>query len=141
DALLDLGALRGRSLIVPEDGRTENAVVLVQADKPVHLPREADPGGLASEGRECPLGRAPPVLGVLLGPARLRSRERILLLGARDHVALRGDRDRLDTGRPHVDADRRFHGETFSQRKTRAYGRRTRRPASSGACHLTRCPG
>ena len=46
--------------------------------------------------------RLPPVLGVLLGPARLRRRERVLALDAGEHLAGRRDRDRLDAGRADV---------------------------------------
>ena len=37
DAILDLGALCARSLVVPEDRRAKNAVALVEADEAVHL--------------------------------------------------------------------------------------------------------
>ena len=72
DALLDLGALRARALVVPEDRGPEDGVVLVEADQAVHLAREAHALRLDAERRErCP-ARAHPVVGVLLRPPRVR---------------------------------------------------------------------
>ena len=58
DALLDLGALDRRPLVVPEDGRAEDAIVFVEADEPVHLAREADAAGSTPSCRERELGCA-----------------------------------------------------------------------------------
>ena len=41
-ALLDLGALGGRALVVPEDRRPQHLSVRVEQDEPVHLPGEPD---------------------------------------------------------------------------------------------------
>ena len=84
DALLDLGALGRRALVVPEDRRTEDLASLVEADEPVHLAREADAALRGAEPRERGLARAPPVLGILLRPAGLRRRQAVVLLGGRD---------------------------------------------------------
>ena len=82
DAALDLGALGGGSLVVPEDRRPQNPVALAERDEPVHLAAEADrPFRQPGEHR---LRGPPPVLGILLGPAGLRGRERVALLGRRD---------------------------------------------------------
>ena len=89
DARLDLGALGCRPLVVPEDRRPQDAVVRVEHDEAVHLPGEADrPFREALQAR---LGCAPPVLGVLLGPAGLRRRERVLLGRRREHAAVGRD--------------------------------------------------
>src|SRR5439155_3902316 len=105
DALLDLGTLGRGALVVPEDRRPQDAVVLVEADEAVHLSGEADGRGPVPDPGKRRLRRAPPVLRVLLGPARPRRRERVLLLGARAHVAGRRDRERLDAGRADVEPD------------------------------------
>ena len=94
---------------------------LVEHDEAVHLAREADRP--LRQPREHGLGGAPPVLGLLLGPAGLRRRERVGLLGAREHVAVRVDRDALDAGRADVDPDERSgHGTPRSRSLRRAYG-------------------
>ena len=81
DPLLDLLTLGGRALVVPEDRRTKHVAALVEADEAVHLSREADRRRLHVESFECGGARAPPVLGILLGPARLRRGEAVVLLG------------------------------------------------------------
>jgi hypothetical protein len=89
---LDLGAFRAGPLIVPEDRGTENAISVVEGDEPVHLAGEADAGdAVRADSRQRRLGSPPPVLGVLLCPARLRRREPIALLGARDDLPARRD--------------------------------------------------
>ena len=109
DALLDLGALRGGALVVPEDRRPQHAVRRVERHQPVHLARQADPGGLAGRAQllQHRLRGVPPQLGVLLGPARPRGGERVLALGAREHRAVVGERDPLDGGGAYVEPDRR----------------------------------
>ena len=102
--LLDLGALGAGALVVPEDRRPQHPVGGVEQDEPVHLAGQPD-RPVPADRVERRLGRAPPVLGILLGPARLRDRERVLLLGRREHLAGLGDPDRLDAGRPDVEAD------------------------------------
>ena len=103
DARLDLGALGGRALVVPEDRRAQHALVGVEHDEPVHLPGEADRA--LRQAREARLRGAPPVLRVLLRPAGLRRRERVALVGGGEHLAVRRDRDRLDAGRADVEPD------------------------------------
>ena len=46
DALLDLGALGRRPLVVPEDRRPQHPLVRVEGDEAVHLAGEADAGDL-----------------------------------------------------------------------------------------------
>ena len=103
DALLDLGALRARALVVPEDRRPQHFEAAVERDEAVHLARQPDrPLG---EPREHGLRRAPPVGGILLGPPGSRRRERVLLLRDREDVAARRHRHALDAGRADVDPD------------------------------------
>ena len=109
EQLLDLGALGACALVVPEDRRTKHAIRFVEADEAVHLAREPHAGRLDAERRQRLLARLPPVLGILLRPARLRRRERVALLGRGDHVARRRDRKRFHAGRPDVDPDEVFH--------------------------------
>ena len=89
DALLDLCALGPGALVVPEDRRAEHAVLRVEADQTVHLAGEADSVDVDAEESERSLARPQPVVGVLLGPARLRGGERIRLLCGRDDLTLR----------------------------------------------------
>ena len=123
DAPLDLGALGRRALVVPEDRRPQHAVVLVEHDEPVHLPGEPDrarPAARAS--RRC--AARPPVLGILLRPARLRRRERIRLGRGREHLARRRrDRDPLDAGRADVEPDQARSAHAPSAAYTSSYAR------------------
>ncbi len=133
DELLDLGALGARALVVPEDGRAENAVIRVETDQTVHLSREADPGVAGAKASQCLLARVHPVVGILLRPAGVRCHERIALLRRGHDVAVRCDGDRLHAGRADVQADENAHGSTclvgaFVTRR-RARHRRSRRRA------------
>ena len=83
---------------------------LVEDDEPVHLAGEADRRDLGdTQLSQRRLGCAPPVLGILLGPAGRGRRERVVLLRAREHLALGRERERLDAGRADVEADERRH--------------------------------
>ena len=124
DRLLDLRALRAGPLVVPEDRRPEYQPIRVEQDEPVHLAGETERPVAAGEHA---LRRAPPVLRVLLCPAGLRDRERILLLGPRQHLARLGDPNRLDAGRPDVDAQK-------AQAPRAAYTISYARTASFAAC-------
>src|SRR5439155_27150197 len=103
---------RGGSLVVPEDRGPQRPLVLAEGDESVHLSREADADGLDPEPCERRLRRAPPVLRVLLGPARLRRRELVDLLCPREHLPVGRDRDRLDARRADVEADERAAGHS-----------------------------
>src|SRR5689334_1309917 len=110
DQRLDLVALGLRALVVPEDRRADHRVGRVQRHQPVHLPGQADPGDLAvDQPVQRLLGRPPPVLGILLRPARPRRRERIGDLAPLEHGAVLADRDRLDRRSPHIDAGHGAH--------------------------------
>ncbi len=132
DALLDLGALGAGALIVPEDRRPQHRVVVAEGDEAVHLAREAErvavPPAELGQGR---LARPPPVLGILLGPARVRGRERVLVLDAGEHFTRRRDRDRLDAGRADVQS-----GEPHAP--SAAYTSSYARTASFCACAARR---
>ena len=96
DRLLDLGTLAAGPLVVPEDRGPQHAITGVERHEAVHLAAEADPCGSPARRAavEHRLGRLPPVLGVLLGPARLRRGERVARLGAREHCPVGCDRER-----------------------------------------------
>jgi hypothetical protein len=113
DALLDLRTLLAGALVVPEDRRAQHRLVGVERDETVHLAREPDAGdGLGAQLLERLLRPAPPVLGILLGPPRLRRREAVLDLRAPDDLAVLGDRQRLDAARPDVQPDGDAHSAT-----------------------------
>ena len=65
-----------RALVVPQDRRADHPLGGVERDEPVHLAREPDrrPGARRRASPSASSRRAPPVLGVLLGPARARRR-------------------------------------------------------------------
>ena len=84
----------------------QHLAVLAEHDEPVHLAREADrPVG---QPRAHGLGGAPPVLGILLGPARAAASRAGSASSALASTSPSGvDRDALDAGRADVDADER----------------------------------
>src|SRR4051794_37499817 len=71
----------------------------------MHLSGETEGATVEPYGGERGFRFPPPVLRILLRPAGLRDRERVLALGLRQHLAGLGDADRLDAGRADVDAD------------------------------------
>ena len=58
DAILDLSALGGCALVVPEDRRAQDASFVVEAHEAVHLAREPDGGRVAPGGTGRPGSRA-----------------------------------------------------------------------------------
>ena len=66
DALLDLGALRGGALVVPENRRPQHRVVVAERDEAVHLARVAERIALApaelGQRRTCSPATSPPGL-------------------------------------------------------------------------------
>ena len=103
DAALDLRALGAGALVVPEDRRPQHLVALAEHDEAVHLARESDRA--FRQLGEHALRRLPPVFRILLRPAWLRRRERIVLLRRREHGAVLVDRDALDAGGADVEAE------------------------------------
>ena len=109
DPLFDLGALRFRPLVVPEDRRPKHAISIVENDETVHLTGEPDRGRLAPERGQRLLGCPPPVFRILLGPPGVRRREVVALLGPGEHVTFCRKRERLDTRRADVETDELRH--------------------------------
>ena len=64
-------------------------IALIENDETVHLAGEADRRRLAAERGQRPLGCLPPVFRILFGPAGVRRRELVALLGAGEHLTLR----------------------------------------------------
>ena len=130
DSPLDLLALGRGALVVPEDRGPDHPVGLVEGHEPVHLAGEADSRRVL--GAHCgqrSLARAPPVLGILLGPTGRGRGQRVLPLRPRNNLAVRRDGDRLDAGRADVEADERATARQAPRRRAR---RRPRRPCASG---------
>ena len=66
--------------VVPENRRAKRPFVLVEQNRAVHLPRQADPADIRERGRircaqllDGSLHRLPPGLGVLLRPEIVRA--------------------------------------------------------------------
>ena len=89
DALLDLRALGSGALVVPEDRRPQHAVRRRRGRRARASGRRGRSRPVAAERARARLGRAPPVLGILLRPAGLRRRERVLSSARRDDLARR----------------------------------------------------
>jgi len=87
--------------VAPDQGRTNDAALLVEHDRAVHLTGEADAGdffgskvGTRDSFANRDAGGTPPVFGVLLGPADLRRIERLVFFGGgRDDAAIAIDDD------------------------------------------------
>ena len=83
--LADLVALGSRALVIPEDGRAHDLLVLVEQHETVHLAGRADGrdglgrrAGLSQDAPDGLAGRRPPQAGVLLGPEGPRGLEVVL---------------------------------------------------------------
>src|SRR5215203_1557704 len=123
---LDLLAFGAGALVVPQDRGADHRIGGVERHQSVHLPREPDSRHLTvHEPVERYLRCAPPVLRVLLGPARVRHREPIAGFAPREHLAVLADGDRLDGARPDVEPDRRAHQRTPSSTSTTSWSSRS----------------
>src|SRR5262249_47883062 len=132
---------------VPEDRRAQDLTVAVEHDEAVHLAGE--PERPVREARANGLDRPPPVLGILLGPAGLRCRDRVallpvaLLLHGEDR-AVPVDRDALDGARPDVDPDESrllSHRAARAETGTVALGALPPRVEAGRRLHRLRRPG
>jgi hypothetical protein len=112
DFLRQLAALRIRPDIAPDQCRTHDLVPLVEHDRAVHLPGEADTGNvLRPKARVCQGLRnrdatgPPPVFRLLFGPSDLRGGKRRVFFGCgRDHVALFVQDQCARAARTHINA-------------------------------------
>ena len=131
DPPLDLRALGGRALVVPEDRGRRTRSAASSTTSPCIWPEKPDrPSG--SRARHACAARHQSS-GILLRPARLRRRERVVLLGA--SRAARRPREiatRLDAGRADVKADQGRHAPA-RRRPARRRGRRPSPVALRGA--------
>ena len=132
DALLDLRALGGGALVVPQDRGAQHALLGVEDDEPVHLPRQTDrPFGQPAQDA---FGGAPPVLRLLLRPAGMWPPERVLRARRGEHVPLLVNGDALDGRGADIEADERRHVTRRARRTpARRRGRRPSRAARGAA--------
>ena len=84
DHVVQVIALLVGSSVIPENCGTDHVVILVQDHKAVHLAAKADACHLGlvrilDELLDADLGLLPPILGLLLRPARMREIQGILL--------------------------------------------------------------
>ena len=94
-------ALGLRALVAPDEGGAKDVAGLVEHDATVHLAGEADgfDGGgvgaaLFENAADGELGGAPPVVGILLGPADVLGANGLVLAGhGRDDAAVMVDQD------------------------------------------------
>ena len=117
-AALDLVALGGGALVVPEQGGADHLAGFVEEHRAVHLAGEADGGdvgglelGLLHDGADDLHRGLPPVLGVLLAPQRLGVGARVAGAGRGEDAAVGGDGEALGSGGADVDAETGGHGE------------------------------
>ena len=118
DALRDPRALRAGALVAPEERRAQHLMPRVQEDRAVHLPRETDapdlPRGDAAFRQRLPDREntgPPPILRLLLRPARPRRAERILGGRRAEGAPLLIDDECPGSRRPDVNAQQR-HGRS-----------------------------
>ena len=114
----DLFTLGGRALVVPQQGRADHLVLLVEKHRAVHLTGEADRPDVGPfeigyfDHRIHDLDRGfPPILWVLLAPKRLGVVAGVVGRGLGQNLALGVDGQRLGAGGANVDANANAHGE------------------------------
>ncbi len=110
-AALEFGALGMAAAVVPEDRRTQHAVLRIEQRRAVHVARQAEAADRAERARvgraqrsDCGDGGGPPVARVLLRPERLRPRDRHRPVRLADDAPGVVDQHRLHLGRAEVDA-------------------------------------
>jgi hypothetical protein len=87
-------------LIAPDYGGPDNSIIRIQQDRTVHLPGESDARDCVFADASLPQGvahsraaRIPPVLRILLGPARFGTGKRPVLRGGRGNYLARSVND------------------------------------------------
>ncbi len=128
--VLDLAALLGRALVVPEQGRADDRARLVEEHRAVHLPAQADAGDVLRTdfpGGQHPADRldrrVPPEVGMLLRPAGPGVVAGILGGRRGEDRPPFVDGQRLGPGGADVDAEGDAHGvisQRSPQRRIRA---------------------
>ena len=102
DTIVNLITLRCGPLIIPQDGRAQDFAFCVEQHQAMHLAGEPDRRNMfridlglierfANAGDRCVI----PILRRLLGPQRLRGRQRILRRDVGGNIALLIDQQRL----------------------------------------------
>src|SRR5579875_931974 len=120
DLLGDPAALCVAALVGPDDTGTQNAILAIQQHNTVHLAGEAHPAHIRSVHAEASRrhqarangrrGRLPPVVGILLRPAGLRMKERIIDEGiSQDTPIVSREESSLDARRAEIDAEQCLH--------------------------------
>ena len=110
DDVVEIFHLLAGAPVVPEDGGPYHPVLIVKGDEAVHLSAHADAADAAfvrvlRQLEDAALYGFPPVVGVLLGPARLREGERIVLGHLVEDRARLVHKQQLDGRGTEIDAD------------------------------------
>ena len=108
-----LAALRFGAHVAPDQRGAHDVAVLIEHDRAVHLPGETNAGdvfsaqaGLRHRFAHGDAACAPPVFGMLLGPADLRGSKRRVLFGSgRDDAALLVDDQRACSAGANVNTE------------------------------------
>ena len=118
DLLVDFVAFLGGTLVAPDDGGTQDFVVLIQHDQAMHLTGNAQGhhivlvhAGLHQHGLDGLDSSVPPVLGVLLRPAVVGLVHGILDSGRGHRHAILIEQHRFGAGGAKVDTQNVFHME------------------------------
>ena len=118
DLLVDLVALLGGTLVAPDDGGTQDFVVLIQHDQAVHLAGNAQGdhvilahAGLGQHRLNGGHSSVPPILGFLLSPAVMGLVHGIFHSGRGHRHAILVKQHRLGAGSSKVNTKNVFHQE------------------------------
>ena len=116
DFLGDFGALCCGTLIVPQQGRADDGVGVVEEDRAVHLTGQADAADVCrvdatDDGADCLLGATPPIRGVLFAPERLWGRNGVLGESAGDNGTFAITDDCFGAGRSDIEPDEERHSD------------------------------
>ena len=115
DGIVEIVDLLEGTAVIPQNRRADDVIHLIQRNKTMHLAACADTCYLicikaVQQLRNAGHDRIPPILGLLLRPARMREDQGILLRDSIQNRAVLRDKQQLAGGCPQVNTDIKHFG-------------------------------